>query len=588
MQPVGRLATATNLYLVIGLPLRNTNALDALLHDLYDPGTPSFHEYLTPEQFTEQFGPTVEDYQKVVAYAAKHNLKVTATHANRLLLDVRASVADVERAFGLTLRNYRHPSEAREFFAPDTEPLIDQAVPILHVSGLDNYIVPRPMDLRVAPAAAGQNSSVTRYALNGSGPGGNYTGYDFRAAYLPGLTNIGVGQYVAIVDVGGPYYANDIYMYQTNAGLSTNIVITNILLSGWSGIPVGSNQDDGEEVLDIDMSMSMAPGATILNYEGEAHDVFNQIALDNKAKQMTLSYGFGIDATIKQLFMQFVAQGQSFSQASGDGGADLSGGVGLTGGPYATIVGGTALSTSGPGGPWQSETSWIGSGGGISGYGIPPWQQGINMNVNQGSTIYRNYPDVAMLADTAIFIYFKNGQPLQGLGGTSASSPMWAGFMALVNEAAAAQGKAPVGFANPAIYALGKGPYSTYANAFHDITTGNTFNNHNPLVYSATSGYDLCTGWGSPKGSNTIAALLGVGTNDFTLSASQAGHEPGARQHGQHADPGRADEPLQRQLQPLHLRPAQRRDRFLQPHDSYDEPQHADVRRGGDRIARDQ
>src|ERR1035441_1146103 len=160
-----------------------------------------------------------------------------------------------------------------------------------------------------------------------------------------------------------------------------------------------------------------ASRATILNYEGEAHDVFNQIAVDNKAKQMTLSYGFGIDDTIRQIFLEFVAQGQSFFQASGDGGADLSGGGGLTGEPYATIVGGTALSTSGAGGPWQSETTWVGSGGGVSSYGIPAWQEGINMQTNQGSTTYRNYPDVALLADTAIFIYFKNGQPLQGIGG---------------------------------------------------------------------------------------------------------------------------------------------------------------------------
>ena len=523
LQPLDRLPGDTNLYLVIGLPLRNTNALATLLQQLYDPASTNFHQYLTPEQFAERFGPTEEDYQKVVAYAVAHNLKVTARPPNRLLVDVTASVADVERTFGVTLRTYRHPTEARDFFAADTEPSVEAGLPILHVSGLDNYILPHPMNLKVRPSAAGSNPSVTPYSLNGSGPGGTYTGKDFRAAYAPGVTNTGAGQFIAIVDVGGPYYAKDIYMYQTNAGFSTNIVITNILLSGWTGVPTGTNEDDGEEVLDIDMSMSLAPGATILNYEGEAHDVFNQIAVDNKAKQMTLSYGFGIDATIRQIFLEFVAQGQSFSQASGDGGADLSGGGGLTGEPYATIVGGTALSTSGAGGAWLSETTWVGSGGGVSSYGIPPWQEGINMQTSQGSTTYRNYPDVAMLADTAIFIYFKNGQPLQGVGGTSASSPQWAGFMALVNQAAASQGKLSVGFANPPIYALGKRSYTAYTNAFHDITTGNTFNNHNPLLYYATNGYDLCTGWGSPRGSNTIAALIGVGTNDFTLNASQVG-----------------------------------------------------------------
>jgi len=520
-RPLGRLPGTTNLQLAIGLPLRNREALTNLLRELYDPASPLHGQFLTPEQFTERFGPAEADYQKVVKYAQAHHLDVTARPAGRTLVEVAGSVADIEQTFSVTLRTYAHPAEARTCFAPDTEPRVEAGVPILHVSGLDNYLLPHPMNLRTR-TATGSSAAVTPYSLNGSGPGGTYTGNDFRAAYAPGVTNTGSGQFIAIVDVGGPYYTNDIYMYQTNAGLSTNIVITNILLSGWTGIPTGTNDDDGEEVLDIDMAMSLAPGATILNYEGEAHAVFNQIAVDNQAKQITLSYGFGIDETIRQYFLQFAAQGQSFFQASGDGGGDLSGGGGLTGNPYATIVGGTALSTSGAGGPWLSETTWVGSGGGVSSYGIPPWQQGLNLQTAQGSAAFRNYPDVAMLADTAIFVYFRNGQPLQGVGGTSASSPQWAGFMALINQAAAAQSRPPVGFANPAIYALGKGPVFPYTNAFHDINTGNTLNGHNPLAYYATNGYDLCTGWGSPRGSNTIAALLAVGTNDFTLNASVA------------------------------------------------------------------
>lgn len=78
-----------------------------------------------------------------------------------------------------------------------------------------------------------------------------------------------------------------------------------------------------------------------------------------------------------------------------------------------------------------------------------------------------------------------------------------------------------MGFINPAIYAIGKGSHSVYINCFHDVTTGNTYNNHNPLRYAAVTGYDLCTGWGSPTGSNTINALAGVGTNDFTFYPSQ-------------------------------------------------------------------
>lgn len=510
----------TNLNLAIALPLRNPATLTNLLEELYDPTAPGFHQWLTPDQFTEQFGPTEADYQKVIRFAEAHGLRVTHTHSNRALLNVTGASTNIEAAFHTKLRVYHHPTENRNFYAPEIEPTVETNVPILCVSGLNNYIIPHRLGGSKFVPLDTTNTTVTPYTTSGTSPGGYLMGNDFRKAYVPGVTNTGVGQYIAIVDVGGPYYPLDVYMYQTNAGLSTNIVVTNILLSGSTGVPVGNTANEGEQVLDIDMAMSMAPGATILNYEGEAHDVFNQIAVDNKAKQMTLSYGFGIDASIIQMFQQFAVQGQSFSQASGDGGADLDGGTGLTGNPYATIVGGVTLSTTVAGGPWQSDVVWGGSGGGISGYGIPNWQQGIGTTLNQGSTTYRNYPDVAMPA-VNIFTVYMNGTAIGATGGTSAASPLWAGFMALVNQQAATYGKSPAGFVNPSIYALGKGAYATYTNCFHDVTSGNTFNSHNPAKYKANTGYDLCTGWGTPTGSNTIGFLASIGTNDFMLYPSQ-------------------------------------------------------------------
>jgi hypothetical protein len=517
LQPVGILPGTNHLRLVIGLPFRNPTELPGLLDDLNNPASTNYHHWLTPEQFTRRFGPTEADYQKVVDFAVTHGFKVTGQSSNRMLVDVDAPVTNIEKAFHLALHSYRHPTENRNFYAPDTDPTVDTNIPILHISGLDNFTLPHRLGggLNLVPLAT---NPVTAF-YTGSAPGGYFMGNDFRKAYAPGVTNTGAGQYIAIVDVGGPYYPKDVYMYETNAGLSTSIVVTNILLSGSTGIPTGTNDDDGEEALDICMAMSVAPGATILNYEGEAHDVFNQIAIDNKAKQMTLSYGFGIDATIIQSFQQFLAQGQALSQASGDGDADLDGGTGLTGNPYATIVGGTTLTTSGAGGPWSSETTWNwnnggGSGGGISGYGIPTWQQGINMAFNQGSTSYRNYPDVAMPAD-GVFLISQNGTAIGSVGGTSAASPLWAGFMALVNQQAASLSQPAVGFVNPAVYAIGKGSSVTYNNCFHDITTGNTFNSQNPTRFAARAGYDLCTGWGTPTGSNTISALVGTGTNGF-------------------------------------------------------------------------
>jgi hypothetical protein len=564
LRPIDRLDPSTNLDLVLGLPLRNREELTNLIEQLYDPASPHFHQYLSGEEFTRRFAPTEADYQAAIDFARASGFKIAGTHPNRMLLDVRGSVGEIEKAFRTNLRLYRHPHENRNFYAPDLEPSVPAELSIQDISGLDNFVPPHPMDLRLgappsrqrrpanpsikhlsnvktassprpsppssfvksttedkeeereAPDAGLKPSDVEIIAnATGSGPGGDFMGNDFRAAYAPGVTNDGAGQVIGLFEFG-PYYTNDIYIYETNAGLSTSIVITNVLLNGVSGIPVGTNADDGEEALDIDMVISMAPGAVVVVYEGNnGNDMFNRMATDNLAKQMSCSFGFTpMPVSTEQIFQQYAAQGQSMFVSSGDGGAYPSNPGSIwpqTEDPYLTIVGGTSLTTSGAGGPWLSETTWGGSGGGVSTrWGIPSWQTGINMQNNLGSTTFRNIPDVSMLADVVIFWVYKNG--VTGtVGGTSAAAPLWAGFTALVNQEAAKRGKPPVGFINPAVYAIGKGPSGTYNSAFHDITTGN---NHK---FPAVTGYDLSTGWGTPSGSNTINALVGTGTNDFAV-----------------------------------------------------------------------
>ena len=106
---------------------------------------------MTPEEFTAQFGPTEKDYQAVMDFAKSNGLAVTATHPNRVVLDVEGAVADIERAFQVTLRTYRHPTEARDFFAPDTEPSVPANLSVVTVEGLSDYSLPRH---------AGQQSEV--------------------------------------------------------------------------------------------------------------------------------------------------------------------------------------------------------------------------------------------------------------------------------------------------------------------------------------------------------------------------------------------------------------------------------------------
>lgn len=125
------------------------------------------------------------------------------------------------------------------------------------------------------------------------------------------------------------------------------------------------------------------------------------------------------------------------------------------------------------------------------------------MAANRGSTVYRNIPDVALTADN---IYVRaDGLDYTNIGGTSCAAPLWAGFTALINQQGAASSKPSVGFINPAIYAIGKG--TNYNLAFHDITTGNNTSPSSPGKFLAVSNYDLCTGWGTPNGTNLINAL---------------------------------------------------------------------------------
>ena len=473
--------------LAFSLPLRNQGALTALLSQLQDPASPNYHKYLTPAQFTAQFGPTEADYGAVIAFAKAQHLNVTNQHPNRVVLDVQGKVSDIEQALHVHLRTYKHPTEAREFYAPDTRPTVELDVPLIQISGLDNYELPQP-HLRinsvgvVAPNGAGPTNGVHTLAAtpnSGSGPGGVYMGNDFRTAYAPGTALTGAGQTVGLLQFDG-YFASDITYYEGLAGRS-NITLTNVLLDGFTGVPYSTNAEV-EVSLDIEMVISMAPSVSnIMVYEagpfGNWHDILNRMATDNMAKQISCSWyipGGAEDPTADAIFQEMALQGQSFYAASGDSDA-YTGLIPFPGDtPYITEVGGNTLTMSGVGTAYASETVWNwgggeGSGGGISTqYAIPSWQQGLSMIANLGSTTRRNTPDVSMTADQ---VYVRSAGQNYNVGGTSCAAPLWAGFTALVNQQASLDGQSPVGFINPAVYAIGKG--SKYSSAFHDTTAGN-------------------------------------------------------------------------------------------------------------------
>ena len=539
-----RLEGGTRLNLAIGLPLRNCEKLTNLLEELYQPSSPNFRHFLTADEFASAFGPSEEDYQKVVDFARSHGLIVKGTHPNRSLLDVSGTVDDIEKAFHLKMRVYQHPVEARTFFAPDVEPTLDLDTPVLAISGLDNYVRPRPQ-LHLSGTPRQREAGPLRRP-GGSGYTGPFEGSDFLAAYAAGVTQDGSGQSVGLFELAG-FDPDDISDYESE-NLLPGVPAQAILIDGFDGDDANINFAM-EVTLDIEMAISMAPGLnSVLVYEGppplgdeqgpgtnyvqdpgttaQINDVLNRMATDDLANQLSCSYIMDINTSTVQIFQQFAAQGQSFFQGAGDSGAYPGAVDEPADDPYITIVGGTTLTTAttGEGGAWSSEIVWnvpadptLGTpqgatGGGVSlVYGIPAWQQGISMSANQGSTKMRNLPDVALVANNVNFYWGDDYYDGIIAGdytaeGTSFATPLWAGFVALVNQAAAAKGQPPIGFANPALYAIGKS--TNYHSCFHDITTGYNFTPTSPSKYSATNGYDLCTGWGTMIGSNLLQALL--------------------------------------------------------------------------------
>ena len=499
VNPVARTA---RINLAIGLPLRNQDELNALLGQLSDPANPNFGRYLSPEQFAAEFGPTEEDYQALIEFAHVHGLVVTGTHTNRLLLDVSGDTPAIERALHIRMMVYDHPTRGR-FFAPDREPSMDLDLNVEDISGLDNFALPRPMGLQTMPVG-----KAIPY-VSGSGPNGFFIGKDFRAAYAPGVALTGSGQTVGLLEFDG-FYAGDVQKNFAQAGLPP-VATQTVLLDGFSG---AAGNDNREVTLDIMMASYMAPGLSrVIVYEGTLpNDLLNRMATDNLAPQLSSSWAFGVNTTTENIFKQYIAQGQSMLQASGDSGAYETGVTTPADDPNLTVVGGTNLATAGAGGPWQSETAWSGSGGGVSRvYPIPAYQQGLTMSANGGSATMRNLPDVALTADIQMFLIQNNGAAVV-VGGTSAAAPLWAGFIALVNQQAAVGAKPRLGFLNPLLYALGKG--SRYSADFNDIRSGNNDG------FSAVSGYDLTTGWGSPAGQHLIDDLAGASAQpSFSLSS---------------------------------------------------------------------
>jgi kumamolisin len=529
----GNLDAQTTLQLDVVLSLSDSAGLDAYLEELYNPASSSYRQFLTPAQFTERFGPSQSNYDAVVNYLQSKGLSIVGGSRDGLDVQVKGSVAVVEKAFNVKLKNYQLKEDGRNFFAPDREPTTGLGVALWRVSGLENYSKPKPRFHSRSDAAKALGvdaDTLVAHATTGSGPSSSFLGSDMRAAYYGASTLTGSGQNLGLLEFEGTDLA-DLTTYYTNIGQTLYVTPTLLSVDGTSTsclyTTAGGNCDDTEQTLDMTQALGVAPKLnSLVVYVGSTDTAILSAMSTHSPLPTTIGCSWGWtpvdESSLDPYFKKFAAQGQSFFAASGDSATwSSSNEAWPADDPYVTAVGGTDLVTTSAGGAWKSETAWSESGGGVTpdSIGIPSWQalSGVITSTNKGSSVYRNGPDVSANANYTYYVCADQTTcTANEYGGTSFAAPFWAGYVALINQQLATDSQSSIGFLNPLIYPENL-TATTYATDFHDITSGTAGS------YSAVTGYDLVTGWGSPNGTGLLNTLVTAGsTSTYTLSATPA------------------------------------------------------------------
>ncbi len=332
----------------------------------------------------------------------------------------------------------------------------------------------------------------------------------------------GAGQTIAIIDVGNENSIStqaavysDLEGFDAYYGLPNPPSFQVLNENGGTSLPAYNSGWSGEEALDMEWAHVMAPQANIILFEASdsLYTAVNTARDWPGVSVVSMSWGISPEDTSQDTDFTTPSghQGVTFLAATGDGGGESSYPANS---PNVIAVGGTTLNTNGNN--WSSETAWSGSGGGEdTDETEPSYQLGVQ------NTGYRETPDVSSDANpgTGVSIYV-NGAMSSGylVGGTSLSTPCWAGVIADADQLRVSLGATTLDGATqtlPMLYSL---PEST---DFHDITSGS--NNIN----SAGTGYDLVTGLGSPVGNLLVPALAPI--SELTTAMSDSGSFPWGR-----------------------------------------------------------
>lgn len=338
--------------------------------------------------------------------------------------------------------------------------------------------------------------------------------YGVDSINFGGTAGTGTGQTIAIIDAyDDPNAASDLHNFDLAEGLSDPPSFTKLNETGGTTLPptdsaAKPNTWELEESLDIEWAHAIAPGANIILYEANSTS-FNDLVVNavNTARnnpgvtEISMSFGGGESSGESAYDSYFTTptghQGITFLASTGDSGSP--GGYPAYS-PNVVAVGGTTLTLSSTGG-YQSETAWSSSGGGVSTQEPEPGYQ--NSVQSTGSRIA---PDVSMDANpsTGVAVYdtFDNGTstPWIQVGGTSLSSPMWAGLIAIANQGRVQNGLTSLNGQTQTLPML----YQAQSADFHDITSGSNGG------YSAAAGYDAVTGRGTPVANLLVQNLAGT------------------------------------------------------------------------------
>ena len=466
---------------------------------------------LSRKDFEQLHGADADSMARVESFARQHKLTVKEESSARRTVILSGTVAAMNDAFGVALKEYEHPSGRYRGRTGSIHLPAELHEVVEGVFGLDNRPQAKPHFRRRREHAGARAAAVSL----------SYTPVQVAALYDFPAGVDGTGECIALIELGGGYNVTDLSNYWSQLKLSETPTVSAVSVGNGSNSPTGDpNGPDGEVMLDIEVAGAIAPGAKIVVYFADNTDAgfLNAITTavhdsTNNPSVVSISWGGPESSWTQQAmtsmdeaFQSAAAMGVSICVAAGDDGST----DGVTDGlnhvdfpassPNVLACGGTQLVASGN--SITSETVWNelansegATGGGISDFfPLPSWQNGAGVppSANPNKNVGRGVPDVAGDADpTTGYVTLVDGNS-GVIGGTSAVAPLWAGLIALLNQSI---GK-PVGFINPLLY-----QNASSARDLNDITSGNNG------AYSAGPGWDACTGLGTPIGAQVAAAL---------------------------------------------------------------------------------